>query len=138
MKRYLLTLGLACLLALGACDTMKSLVPTLSAKTPAQHMLALEVEYNGVYALMKQYEDIQRCSPTGSKICSEQNVVNKMRAVNTAFDTQSLSAWKIIKDISASPTAKDAAIATVANLVGEATTLYSSVSTVIAAFKETK
>ena len=91
MKRYLMVVAIA-LLASG-CGLK---IPSLLADSPAQHLLALEVEYNGVYALMRQYEDLPRCAVTESKVCSEQAAVNKMRAVNTAFDETSESAWRIV------------------------------------------
>lgn len=120
----------------GVMDTMKDFVPSLKAKTPAQHMMALEVEYNGVFALMKEYEGLTRCHVTASDVCSKQDVVDKMRAINTAFDAQSAAAWKIIRDTSNSASVKDTAIKTVVGIVGQARTLYSSVNGVIAAFKE--
>lgn len=128
--------ALALLLAISACDTVKGLVPSLAAKTPAQHMMALEVEYNGVFALMKQYEDLSRCSPAGSKICSDQGAVNRMRAINTAFDDTSATAWKVIRQAGASSDAKDAAVAAVVAIVADARTLFESVSAVLASFKE--
>lgn len=129
-------LAIVALLALGACDTLKALVPSLQAKTPAQHVMALNVEYNGVFSLMKDYENLPRCAVVASKVCSEQGVVNKMRVINTSFDTQLASAWRIVKDASNSSSVQEAAVSALGTIVSDAKALYGSVANVIAEFKK--
>ena len=127
-------LMLSGVLVLGACDTVKE-IPSVKAKTATEHMLALEVEYNGVFELMRQYEDLKRCSVTTSKLCSSQDVVDRMRAINTTFDTTSASAWKVIKTVNASESVKDAAVASVTVVLADAREIYNSVRNVIVGTK---
>ena len=84
MRRILLVIALAGIL--GGCSWFSENVPSAKAETAAQHLLAIEVEYNGVFALMAEYENLKRCRVTSSKVCSDQAVVDRMRLVNTAFD----------------------------------------------------
>lgn len=133
MFRYF-TIGLVILLS--GCSTLGlGESPTEKAKTPSQHLLALEVQYNGIFSLLADYEDLPRCSITESKVCSEQTVVNKMRAVNTSFDATSKAAWAVIRTLSSNMDAQDAAVHGVVLIITEARGLYDSAKDVISLAK---
>lgn len=122
------------LLVVASCDTVKE-TPTAKAETPKQHLLALNVQYNGIFSLMNDYQNLKRCNVAATKICSEQKVVNQMRAINTSFDASLETAWKIVDKAGVSESSAEAAVETVRVIVADARKLYDSVKDVISAFK---
>ena len=130
MKQFLLGI---LMLGMAACSSIPGLEKDAS---PRDRLLGLEVQFNGVFALMKEYENLPRCHVVTTKVCSEQNAVDRMRAVVRSFDATSDTAWNVLKQVAASDNAKDAAIAAVAAVVSDAQRLYDGVKGVIVGKKE--
>lgn len=127
--------ALLALFAIGAC----SAVPGLEKDaTPGQRLLGAEVQYNTVFALMAEYEGLQRCNPSmTTKVCSQQAVVDRMRSAHVGIVKAMDTAWTVIRSSGANATTKDYAVNTVEALIADAKTLYDSVKDVIVGKRST-
>jgi len=133
MFRYF-TIGLVILLS-GCSLFSNGESPIGKANTPGQRLLALEAEYNGLFFLFKSYQDLKRCSVTASAVCAKQAVVDKTRAINTAFDTTTEAAWAVIRVVEDSPSAKEAALSSVLIIMVDARDISKSIRDVISSSK---
>lgn len=130
MKQFLLGI---LMLGMAACSSIPGLEKDASHR---DRLLGLEVQFNGVFALMKEYENLPRCHVVSTKVCSDQTAVNRMRAVVRSFDSTSDTAWRVLKEVETTDDAKDAAIAAVGVVVADAKRLYDGVKGVIVGKKE--
>ena len=80
--------------------------------SPQGRLLGLEADFNAAYELARQYEDLPRCGGA-VVVCSEQEVVDRLRAGVVAFDGASRAAWAVLRSSGEDSTAAVLKVSTV-------------------------
>lgn len=83
-------LALPLMLMLAGC-------PSMQAETPAQHVFALQSEYNGLLAVALAYESQARCSDVQPQPCSDADVVAEIRKADNDAWAAILSAQEYVR-----------------------------------------
>ena len=128
MRKLFATIVVALGLGLAACGTIPGFEYDASA---SDRLLGLEIAYGTVFLMAVEYENLPRCFIVDTPICSDQEVVDKMREAHIAVVQGLDSAWKVIYATNVDSEAKDVAIAIVETTIDDAKELYNSIRDVI-------
>ena len=121
-------LAILCLGLLVGCSSISGFF----GDTPAEKMLRIEQSYATAFVLAAQYENLPRCVEGSKPVCSDQSVVDEMRALHTKIKKALDAAWVVVRLAHPKETADtESSLQRVESLMGEAKTLYESVRGII-------